>query len=104
VNTFRILDWRGLRKNSLRGFAKVELPSGMVVADVTVLTGERGPWASPPSKPMIDRDGAVMKDAAGKIRYVPIIDFVSKDVRNKFSAAVIEAMRASHPEAFDDER
>ena len=69
----------------------------MVIADVTVLTGERGPWASPPSKPMIDRDGVVMKDAAGKIRYVPVIDFVSKDVRNKFSAAVIEAMRGIAP-------
>jgi hypothetical protein len=99
VSTFRIHDWRQLRKNSLLGFARVELPSGMVVVDVTVLTGERGPWASPPSKPMIASDGVVMKDSDGKIRYTPIIDFVSKDVRN--SAAVIEAMRASHPEALD---
>jgi DNA-binding cell septation regulator SpoVG len=51
----RILDWRELRKNSLLGFAKVELPSGMVISDVTILSGERGPWASPPSKPMIGR-------------------------------------------------
>jgi DNA-binding cell septation regulator SpoVG len=101
MSATRILEWRPLRRNSLLGFAKVELPSGMVVTDVTILTGKRGPWASPPSKPMIDRDGVVMKDANGKIRYVPIIDFVSKDVRNKFSAAVIEAMRASHPEALD---
>jgi DNA-binding cell septation regulator SpoVG len=51
----RILDWRELRKNSLLGFAKVELPSGMVISDVTILSGERGPWASPPSKPVIGR-------------------------------------------------
>ena len=65
----KILDWRPLKKNSLLGFAKVELPSGMVISDVTILTGEHGPWASPPSKPMIDRDGVAMKDAAGKLRY-----------------------------------
>jgi hypothetical protein len=79
----RILDWRELRRNSLVGFAKVELPSGMVI------TGERGPWASPPSKPMITRDGTVMKDAAGEIKYAPTIEFTSKEVRDRWSAAVI---------------
>ncbi len=39
-----IRDWRPMRKNSLLGFARVELPSGMIVADVTILVGERGPW------------------------------------------------------------
>ena len=36
----KILDWRPLRKNSLLGFAKIELPSGMVISDVTILTGD----------------------------------------------------------------
>ncbi len=96
---FGILDWRPLRKNSLLGFVKVELPSGMVIADVTALDGERGAWASPPSKPMIDRDGAVMRDATGKVRYTPIIEFTSKEIRNRFSESVIAALRQSHPEA-----
>jgi hypothetical protein len=100
----RILDWRLRRKNSLIGFAKVELPSGMVIADVTVLTSEGGPWASPPSKPMIGRDGSVMKDANGKIKYQPIIEFTSKNVRDKFSHAVVEALRAAHPEALENAR
>jgi DNA-binding cell septation regulator SpoVG len=100
VSIFRILDWRPLRKNSLLGFAKVELPSGMIIADVTVLTGTNGPWASPPSKPMIGSDGTVMKDSTtGKIRYSPIIEFTSKQVRTRFSDAVIEAVQQSHPEA-----
>jgi hypothetical protein len=99
----RILDWRPLRKNSLFGFCKVEFPSGMVIADVTILTSERGPWASPPSKPMITADGVVMKDAGGKIRYSPFIEFSSKEIRQRWSNAVIEAMRAAHPEAFGDE-
>jgi hypothetical protein len=49
--TIKILDWRSMRKNSLLGFAKTEMPSGMVISDVTVLVGANGPWASPPSKP-----------------------------------------------------
>jgi hypothetical protein len=95
----KILDWRPLRKNSLLGFAKVELPSGMVISDVTILTSERGPWASPPSKPMLDREGVAMKDDKGKLRYSPIIEFASREIRDRWSAAVIEAMRTAHPEA-----
>ena len=100
----RIIEWRPLRRNSLLGFAKIELPSGMVISDVTILSGDRGPWASPPSKPMLDRDGVAMKDQRGKIRYSPLIEFTSKEIRDRWSAAVIVAMRAAHPEAFEDER
>jgi hypothetical protein len=102
MSATRIIEWRPLRRNSLLGFAKIELPSGMIIADVTILTGARGPWASPPAKPLIDRDGAVMKDATtGKVRYAPIIEFTSKEIRDRWSAAVIEAMRAAHPEIFE---
>jgi hypothetical protein len=64
---------------------------------VTILTSEKGPWASPPSKPMIGRDGAVMKDDKGKVRYVPIIEFRDKDTRDRWSASVIDAVQAAHP-------
>ncbi len=95
-----ILDWRPMTKGKLLGFAKVELPSGMILADVTVLLGDRGPWASPPSKPMVGRDGTALTDAAGKIRYSPIVEFASKEIRDRFSTAVIDAMRATRPEVF----
>jgi hypothetical protein len=98
----RIVDFRSVRRNSLLGFARVELPSGMVIADVTVmLAGTTGrPWASPPSKPMVDREGVVLKDPNGKIRYTPIIEFTSREIRTRWSDAVIAAMQAAHPEAF----
>jgi hypothetical protein len=99
--TFRILEWRELRKNSLLGFAKVELPSGMILADVTILSGLHGPYALPPSKPMISPSGVVMKDRNGKTRYTPIVDFTTKDVRSKFSASVITALQQSHPKVFE---
>ena len=59
------------------------------------------PWASPPSKPMVDRNGVVLKDEAGKVKYSPIVELTSKEIRNRWSSAVIDAMRAAHPEAFD---
>jgi hypothetical protein len=99
TGVFQILDWRPMRKNSLLGFAKVEMPSGLVISDVTILTSDRGFWASPPSKPMIDREGVAMRDDKGKLRYSPIIEFASREIRDRWSAAVIEALDQSHPEA-----
>ena len=94
-----ILGWRPMRKNSLLGFAKVELPSGMILTDVAIHITDRGAWASPPSKPMIGPDGVALKDDAGKIRYLPVIEFKSKEIRSRFSIGVIEGLRAAHPEA-----
>jgi hypothetical protein len=39
----KIMNWRPLRKNSLCGSVKVQLPSGMIVSDITVLMGKQGP-------------------------------------------------------------
>jgi hypothetical protein len=101
MSAVKILEWQSLRKNSLLGFCKAEFPSGMVIADVTILTSEHAPWAGPPSKPMISRDGVVLKDEAGKIRYSPFIEFTSREIRNRWSGAAIEAMRVAHPEVFE---
>ena len=100
MSAILIRDWRPMRKGSLLGFAKVELPSGLIISDVTILTGEHGPWASPPSKPMVGRDGTVLTDDKGKVRYSPIVEFNSKECRNRWSGAVIEAMRSAYPEVF----
>ncbi len=98
----KILEFRPLAKNSLIGFAKVEFPSGLIISDVTILTGERGPYAMPPSKPMVGRDGTVMKGDDGKVKYSPIIEFASKEIRTRWPDAVIAAMKVAHPEVFTD--
>jgi hypothetical protein len=98
--TIKILDWRALRKGALLGFTKVEFPSGLIIRCDDPRRRARH-WASPPSKPMIGRDGAVMKDDRGKIRYSPIIEFRDRDLRDKWSSAVVDAARLAHPEALE---
>ena len=97
----RIREWRPMQKGHLVGFAKVELSSGLVLCDVTVLHGDRGHWASPPSKPMLDKSGVALKDPFGKTKYAAVVEFIDKETRDRFSAAVIDALRAAHPEAFN---
>src|SRR5438309_1638090 len=53
----RLIAWRPITKGTLRGFATVELPIGLKLIDCAVFVGVRGAWASPPAKPLIDKDG-----------------------------------------------
>lgn len=73
----------------------------MILNDVIILTGGQGPWASPPSRPALSRDGVVLKGSNRKMKYQPIVEFTTKKIRKKFSDAVVGALRASHPDAFE---
>jgi len=97
---FKVLEFTLVRKNALRGFAKLELPSGMILHDVALLETHGRFWATPPSKPSLNRGGVHMRDAAGKGQYTPVISFNTKDRRDAFSAMVIAALREQRPEAF----
>ena len=86
--------------NTLRGFARVAMPSGLTINDVALHEQNGKRWASSPSKPMLGRDGNVLRDQSGKIRYIPIIEFRDNVTRDKWSAAVVRAAEMEHPEAF----
>ncbi len=96
----KITEFTAVHRNSLRGFATVVQPSGMILHDVAIHQRDGSAWASPASKPMLDRNGQQMKNEDGKPLWVPIISFSSKAVRDKWSGAIIEAVRQAYPEAF----
>jgi hypothetical protein len=86
-------------KNTLRGFATVRMPSGVVFHDVTIHAKNGSAWASPASKPQLDRTGQHMKGNDGKGLWLPVVTFASKEARDRFSEVVIAALRASRPDA-----
>jgi hypothetical protein len=96
-----IEDWVAVERNTLRGFCRVRMPSGTIFHDVSVHRSGEKAWASPASKPMIGRDGTQMKDPAGKGLWTSIVSFASKELRDRFSSAVRDALRLSHPEIFN---
>jgi hypothetical protein len=98
-NTFVIEDFVPVLRNTLRGFARVRTPSGMVLHDVAIHQKNGSSWASPASKPIIGREGTVIRDADGKAQYAPVVGFTTREVRDRWSAAVIDALLARYPEA-----
>jgi hypothetical protein len=97
-----IEDFKLMTRNSLRGFARVRMPSGVIYHDCAVHQRGSIRWASPASKPMIGAYGTQMRGADGKAAWQPIISFVSKEVRDQFSRAIVAAIEAAHPECFRD--
>jgi hypothetical protein len=92
---FIIEDFKAMTRNSLRGFARVRMPSGMIFHEVVVHHSGETWWAAPAARPVTDK--------AGKSTWQPIVTFASKEIRDRFSGNVISALRVSHPEVFRNE-
>jgi hypothetical protein len=96
----RLISWKPLVKNSLRGFATIELPIGLKVVDCPVLVSSGKAWASLPTKPVLDRDGKHLKPD-GKPQYSAILEWKSRDLADRFSETVVELVLVEYPDALD---
>jgi hypothetical protein len=101
------LECRGFRpvvKNTLRGFAEVYVKDMcLTIRDVALHVKGDSRWASLPAKPMVMKDGTVAKDdTTGKMKFVNILEFSSRDVASAFSSAVIAAVLRHSPNAFGE--
>lgn len=92
-----LLEWKAVPRNSMRGFATVRLGKALKIRDVIVHCNSGRRWANMPAKPMTDKDGNPIRDDRGKIKYVPLLEWLDKDSADRFSEAVIAAVEAVHP-------
>ena len=92
-----------LVRNTLRGFAEISIAEmRLTICDVAIHEKGVSRWAALPAKPQI-KDGTLVKDVTGKVQYVHILDFDSREVRDAFSRAVVQAVLERAPEAFNGE-
>ncbi len=92
-----LLDWKSIKRNSLRGFATVRIGKALKVSDVAVHCSHGKRWASLPSKPQVDGQGNAIRDQNGKIKYIPVVAWLDKQTADRFSEAVIAAIEAQSP-------
>jgi hypothetical protein len=86
------------------GFVDIQLPSGIILNGNKLMRGPAGePWVAPAAVKQLDKNGEPVLDQRGKAKWQPVVDFASPKVRERFGEAVLTALRASHPEAFDQE-
>ena len=69
----------------------------MKIKDVQVHCSHGKRWANMPSKPQINSEGVAQRDDRGKIKYIPLIEWLDRGVADDFSESVIAAVEALHP-------
>ena len=85
------------------GFLSIQTVSGLVINDVKLMVGPKGSrWLAMPSVKQLDRDGNPRLDANGKALWSPIIEFADRATQDRFRDTVLDLLRASHPELFED--
>lgn len=96
--SMRLVSFRAVTKNTLRGFATVELPIGLKIAECPVQISNGGKaWAALPSKPQL-KDGQQIV-TGGKAQWTNILSWPDKETQDRWSEKVVQLVRAEHPEA-----
>jgi hypothetical protein len=99
--TITCAEFRPLRRNTLVGFAVVDIAElKFRIHDLALHQKGEARWAQLPAKPQV-RDGNLVKDPSGKVQYWPVFEIENRAVRDAFSAAVVAAVLKHTPHAFD---
>ena len=93
-----LISWKAIRKNTLRGFAKIRLGKSLIITDVPVNNFSGRLYAGLPSKPILDANGVHKKAENGKAQWARIIEWADKDSDARFSDAVVAAVKREYSE------
>lgn len=93
----KILSWRPVVKNTLRGFVTIELPIGLIIEDITAHERNGSAWVSLPAKAQFDQ-GGVPRLVDGKMQYIAVVKWRDRDLTDRFSDALIARLDAEYPE------
>ena len=97
----QIMNFKVINKSNLVGFAEILMPSGIGFVDVTIMRKESHYWAMPPAKPLLVNGAHKIDPYTNKPIYAQIIKFSTKELKQKWSDAVIAALKMSYPEVFE---
>jgi|SRR6516164_619821 hypothetical protein len=94
TETIVVLDWRPCVRNTLQGFAEIKVPAwGLTIDGVAIHKKEDHAWAQLPARPQIDREGNILREDDGKIKYAKVMEIDDKRKAWEFSDSVVAAVR-----------
>jgi DNA-binding cell septation regulator SpoVG len=84
-NGFIIENFKAMNSGALRGFLSVTTPAGMKLHRCSLYEKDGNRWVAGPSR---------QYEVGGQKKYEPLVEFVDRETRDKFSRAVIVALDA----------
>lgn len=100
----RLLAWLPVNKGALVGKAKVLLPIGLEISDIAIFEKDGRRWAQFPSEIMRDPEGKPLTGDNGKVKYKTSIRWATRDLHERFSAALIALVESSTEAASEPHR
>jgi hypothetical protein len=97
----RVVSFKQLYRGALRGYAKVQLRSGIVIHDCPIFCKDGQCWASLPSKPQLDQGGKQV-EVEGKKQYSPVCEWPNRELGELWSKLVVQMIRERWPDALGD--
>ena len=95
----QLLTWTPVTRNTLRGYASVQVGKALVIHDIAVHNSSGARWVGLPSKAMTTKDGAPRLNDKGKRLYLPLVEWRDKTTAARFRDAVIEQVEQRAPGA-----
>jgi DNA-binding cell septation regulator SpoVG len=83
--SFSVSNWRPLQKNTLRAFWSITAPSGLTTHGCTLQEKADNRWLSMPAR---------QYEKNGTTTWAPVVEFASKESRDKFQSAALAAIDA----------
>jgi hypothetical protein len=83
TNAFKVRSWRPFQKNTLLGFMSMELPSGLVINDITLHEKSGSRWTAMPAR---------QYELNGEKTWAPVIEFAGKESRAAFQELALSAI------------
>ena len=81
-----VTNWKAYQKNTLQGFLSLTLPSGLLLHNLTFHRKGGARWIGLPARQYAKEDGTTT--------YTPLIEFTTKEVRQRFQQAALAALDA----------
>ena len=99
----RVESFKPVRSNTLVGFIDLVVPEiHLRTREAPVHQSQGRRWVGLPGRSQIDKAGVARRDDKGKIAYVNILQFTSREAGDAFSDRAVAAVVADYPHAFDD--
>lgn len=86
----KLLKWTPKAAGKMIGFCDCQV-GGLKLYGVRLMSGPNGMWAAIPTKEYVTGDGTR--------KFQPVVEWETRDQSDRFSAGVIAAIRAEHPDA-----
>jgi hypothetical protein len=89
---FRASSWRPYLSGTLQGFFRLQLPSGLIINNLTLHQKGAKRWVGLPGVPQIEAGRHRIDPATGKPAYTPALEISDRQRRAKFTEQALAAL------------